>query len=170
MRSDAAERRELGLDARTHLVDLLRGERQVDLQPVEQAAGALVGAPRGLRCTGRARVAHQRFRWPAWLVAQSVIGHHHDIRMFAGDDVDIGGHAGKQLAKRIVGGNDHGVGDHILKSDRCEPDLLDDPIEGHVRMGIDGKADRIVARHMTDIGLIDLRLDLHMIEVLGDGE
>ncbi len=43
-------------------------------------------------------------------------------------------------------------------------------MKGHVGIGIDGKGHGIVARDLPDIGLVDLRLDLHMIEVLGDGE
>ena len=39
-----------------------------------------------------------------------------------------------------------------------------------VRIGLNGEADRIAARHLADICLIDLRLDLHLAEVLGDGE
>ena len=43
-------------------------------------------------------------------------------------------------------------------------------LEGHVGIGIDGEADAIVARHLADIRLVYLRLDLHTGEVLGDGE
>jgi hypothetical protein len=90
--------------------------------------------------------------------------------MLAGDDLDIGGHAGQQAAELIVGGDDHGIGDDVLQGDRREPDLLDRPLEGHVRVGIDGEANRVAAGHLADIGFIDLRLDLHLVEILGDGE
>src|SRR5262245_1501177 len=90
--------------------------------------------------------------------------------MLAGDNLDIGGHAGQKPAERIVGGDDDGIGNDVLQGDRGEPDLLDLPLEGHVGIGVDGEADRVATRHLTDIGLIDLGLDLHLVEILGDGE
>ncbi len=109
-------------------------------------------------------------RRSARLETQRLVRHHHHVFVLAGDDLDIGGHAGQQPPQRIVGGDHHRIGHDIVQRDRREPDLLDLPFEGHVRIGIDGEGDSVVAGHLADIGLVDLRLDLHMGKVPGDGE
>ena len=90
--------------------------------------------------------------------------------MLAGDDLDIGRHAGQQPPQRILGVDHHRVGDHIVERGRRQPDLLDRALEGDVGIGIDIEADRIIAGDLADIGLVDLGIDLHLGEVLGDGE
>ncbi len=40
----------------------------------------------------------------------------------------------------------------------------------HVRIGNNGETDRLAFGDLTDIGLIELGIDLHLAEVLGDGE
>ena len=168
-RPGALDGGELGVERGLDLAHLVLAELELGLQLLQQPRPALADGSQ--HRAGRPAIARQRgLRGPARLEAQRLARHHDHVLLLAGDDLDIGRHAGQETAQRIVGVDHHRVGDDIIERDRREPDLLDLALERHVGIGIDGEADRVVSRHLADIRLIDLRLDLHMGEVLSDGE
>ena len=92
--------------------------------------------------------------------------------MFLLERVD--GYVGRQtrfeLQVGVVGRNDHLVGDHARFGRRLEPDLLDRPLERVVGIGVDGELDPLPVLDLADVRFVDIGDDLHLRQVVGDGE
>ncbi len=66
--------------------------------------------------------------------------------------------------------DDDVVGHHVLHRDRGVPHLHDGALEGAARIGVDGEGRRLPFVDAADVGLGDVRLHLHLGQVLGDLE
>jgi hypothetical protein len=122
-------------------------------------AGAALAQPFGLGPIAFARAEAERRG-----------GHAQHRRPGAGHDLHVRGHAGQQLAFRVLDLKDHEIADHILRFGRRGPDLADARVERLVGIGIDGEPHRLADAHFADVGLVHRRFDLHDAHVGRDLE
>src|SRR5581483_7569446 len=83
---------------------------------------------------------------------------------------DVGGHARAQLEVRILDVDHRVVGDHVLGGDGGVSDLPHGSGEDLVGIGVDGEGGLHLVAQLTDVRLGDVGVDLHVGQVLGDGE
>src|SRR4051812_36468881 len=135
------------------------------------AARGLVGAgPRTAAPAAAAGLLLAAFRRGLRPEAQRRVGHAQHV-LHAGDvDGDVGRHAGAQLEVGVRHLDDHRIGDDVLGDGGVQPHLGDLPPEGLVGVGVDGEVRRLAGLDLADVRLVDVSLDLHLGEVLGDGE
>ncbi len=85
---------------------------------------------------------------------------------------DVGQHfaVGVLGRGRIVGNDYHGVGHHVLRALRVQPDLLHHAFEDLAAISVDGKRDGKSGVDAANVGLVDLGPDLHPSQVFGEQE
>src|SRR5262249_23231278 len=124
------------------------------------AAAAGARAPRLPR--GRLRVGRPE--------AQRRVGDAQRAALVGVDERDVRGHARAELEVRVVDVDDGVVGDDVLDGLRRVADLADLAAEALARVRVDGERGRHVRRELADVRLGDVGVDLHLLQVLGDGE
>ena len=126
--------------------------------------GAVPASARG-RCGG-GRFGGSVLRLPA----QRGVGDAQHVVAAAGEHLHRSGHALAQLAigiRRV----DHGVvGDHVLDRVGRLADLADRAAEFLAGIGVDGEPGLFPIVHLAHVRLVDVGEDLHLGEVVGDGE
>lgn len=131
-------------------------------QRVRQCPATARRLPRWLQRRQRRRVAG--------LEAQRRIGQLEHARLLADLDLGVDGQPRQQGAVTVVHRNHHRIGHHIVGGGRRQPHLLDHPPEAAVRKGIDAEAHRLPGLDLADVGLVHRQFDLHLRQILGDGE
>ena len=87
-----------------------------------------------------------------------------------GDDRCVGGHARAQLQILIVHLNNRRVVDNVLVRDRRETHLIHSSREFAAGERINSEVDLLPFLHTADVRLADQRLNLHLRQVVRDGE
>ena len=128
------------------------------------ACSALSGRRRGRRRRRPPRLPSSGRNRSAALGTRSTSVNHRDL------DRDVGGHLRPQLEVRVADLDDDRVGDDVLVDRGVEPDLGDRAPELLLGVGVDREARHLAGRDPADVGLVDVGLDLHLGQVLGDGE
>jgi len=93
-----------------------------------------------------------------------------DIVQTIEQEVDGRCHPGEQQPLAVLGIDDDRVVDHVGDRLGLEPDLAHRAGENLVDVGLDREANVLPLLDLTDIALIDERVDLHLPQILGDRE
>ena len=138
------------------------------------AARRLDGARRAELRHPRQQLAQQalrsRFLLHRRCEAQRRIRHGQCILDLLDGDLGGRGHAGAQQQRSVVGGEHRLVGYDALYDLRAEAQLADRRLELAVGIGVDGERCLLSLLDLADVGLVDVDLDFHLLEVFGDGE
>jgi hypothetical protein len=102
--------------------------------------------------------------------AQGGVGHLERHVAVVDDDAHVGGHAGQQRHVRVLRRDHHGVADHVLHRLRRLADLADLAVEAAPRESVDREGRGQADAQAAHIGLVDRGFDLHVAQVLRDGE
>ena len=82
----------------------------------------------------------------------------------------VRGHPRSQLELAVLRADHGGVGHNSGLDDGLQPHLGDAPLELGVGIGVHREGDGQAGANAADVGLVDLRLDLHLGEVVRDHE
>jgi hypothetical protein len=102
--------------------------------------------------------------------AKSGVWNLEDAILLIDEDPHVGRHAGEQFELGIRRGDDHVIGHHILYDLRGRAHLHDLALKGSAREGIYGEGHRLGHAHAADICLVDVRVHLHVRQILSDQE
>ena len=92
------------------------------------------------------------------------------IVLFEREDRHVGCQPRFEFQFGVVGRDDHLVGHDARFGRRFEADLLHHPLEGVVGVGVDGELHPLSVGYLPDVGFVDIGHDLHLRQVVGNGE
>lgn len=92
------------------------------------------------------------------------------VVFFEREDRHVGRKSRFEFQVGIRSVDDHFVGDHVRFGRGFEPYLEDRPLERVVRIGIYGELYPLAVGDLADVGFVHIGHDLHLCQVVGDGE
>ena len=105
-----------------------------------------------------------------WAETQRRVGHAGHVAPPRDLNLQVRRHARLQLQVVVRDVDDRSVGRHVLDHDRLQPDLLDRALKFFGRVRVDVKRDALSRPDSPDVGLVDVRVHLHLRQVGGDYE
>ena len=101
---------------------------------------------------------------------QNGVRHLEGVIQLSRHDAGIGGHSRKQFQVGVRNGDDHVVGNHVLRDDGRLADIADLPSEGSARIRVHRECSGLAYVDVADIRLVHAGIKLHLRQVLRDLE